>query len=171
MTRRCRCTGTYHTCGIQGAQSPNVIYVGQGGPRGPQGVQGPAGSGAQGVQGPTGTQGPAGAQGTQGVQGVDGGGATLQDIQDAIQSAALNSTDDLPEGVFNLYFTPGRVAYIHTQGVASNTWTINHDLNFYPNVTIQDSGGSIVEGEIVYTNLNSLTVNFQASFSGTAYLS
>ena len=90
---------------------------------------------------------------------------------DAIQGAALSTTDDLPEGVQNLYFTTARVSYEHTQGSPSNTWVINHNLGFYPNVTIQDSGGSIVEGEISYTNLNSLTVSFQASFSGMAYLS
>ena len=42
MTRRCRCVGTHHTCGIQTVTSPTV-YVGQGGPRGAQGVQGATG--------------------------------------------------------------------------------------------------------------------------------
>ena len=75
------------------------------------------------------------------------------------------------EGVQNLYLTPSRVAYQHTQSLPSNTWNITHNLGFYPNIVIQDSGGSIVEGEITYTNSNSLTVTFSAAFSGTAYLS
>lgn len=89
----------------------------------------------------------------------------------SIGPAALASTDDLPEGTTNLYFTTARVSHIHTQGVSSSSWVIDHNLGFYPNVTIVDSGGSIVEGEITYTNSNSLTASFQASFSGSAYLS
>jgi hypothetical protein len=84
---------------------------------------------------------------------------------------ALTSTDDLPEGIQNLYFTPQRVSYTHTQGVASNAWNITHNLHFYPNVTVQDSAGNIVEGEITYTNSDSLTVSFSTAFSGEAYLS
>lgn len=63
------------------------------------------------------------------------------------------------------------VSYVHNQGTSSNTWTINHNLNFYPNVTIQDSGGTIVEGEIAYTTRNTLIATFSAAFSGKAYLS
>lgn len=63
------------------------------------------------------------------------------------------------------------VAYNHQQGVSSNTWTIRHNLNFYPNVTVVNSAGTIVEGEITYTNKNSLVLNFQSAFSGNAYLS
>lgn len=63
------------------------------------------------------------------------------------------------------------VAYHHRQNTTSNTWIINHNLGFYPNVTVVDSGGTIVEGEIAYTTRNSLTTTFSAAFSGHAYLS
>jgi hypothetical protein len=63
------------------------------------------------------------------------------------------------------------VAFNHQQGVSSTTWSITHNLNFYPNVTVVDSAGTIVEGEITYTNRNSLVLNFQTAFSGNAYLS
>ena len=89
----------------------------------------------------------------------------------AIGGAGLASTDELPEGVQHLYFTTSRVSYTFTQGVASATWNITHNLHFYPNVTVQDSAGNIVEGEIAYTNLDSLTVTFSTAFSGEAYLS
>ena len=165
---RCRCVGNRHTCGIQNT-NPNVVVVGQGGPRGPQGVQGPAGTGTQGVQGTVGPIGPGG--GAQGVQGTQGAGVSSQDVQNAISAAALGSTDDLSEGTANFYFKTSRVAYTHLQGSSSNTWVINHNLNFYPNVTVQDSAGTIYEGEISYTNLNSITVTFSSAFSGKAYLS
>ena len=171
---RCRCVGTRHTCGIQNT-NPNVVVLGQGGPKGTQGiqgVQGVQGSAIQGTQGTIGPVGPgAGAQGTQGTQGLDGGGVTLQQLTDAIAGVALGSTDDLSEGATNKYFTVGRVSYQHLQDEVSNTWVILHNLGFKPNVTVQDSAGSIYEGEISYTNSDSLTITFSAAFSGKAFLS
>lgn len=63
------------------------------------------------------------------------------------------------------------VAYHHTQGISSAVWNITHNLGWYPNVTVQDSGNSIVEGEITYTSSNTLTVTFSGAFRGDAYLS
>lgn len=63
------------------------------------------------------------------------------------------------------------LAYTHTQSVSSNTWVINHNLDFFPNVTAVDSSGAICEGEIVYTDNKSLTITFTGAFSGKAYLS
>ena len=139
-------SGAQGTQGVTGAQ----------GTRGTQGVQGTVGAGTQGVQGTLGT----GIQGTQGTAGLQG-----------ISGAALDNTDDLTEGTTNKYFTVGRVSYDHMQGAASSSWSITHNLGFKPNVTVIDSAGNIVEGEIAYTNSNSLTVSFQSAFSGNAYLS
>jgi hypothetical protein len=63
------------------------------------------------------------------------------------------------------------VAYHHTQSVSSNTWTIEHNLGFYPNVTTMDSGGSLVEGELQHLSKHRLRVNFSAPISGQAFLS
>jgi hypothetical protein len=64
-----------------------------------------------------------------------------------------------------------QLSYVHAQAVANSTWFVPHNLGFYPNITVQDSGGSIVEGEVSYTNSNELTITFSAAFSGNAYLS
>jgi len=171
--------------GVQGVQGPTIIVgPGQGGARGTQGTQGTQGAigtGIQGTQGPIGPGGGAqGTQGTTGTQGVQGStGSGTQGVQGSqgepgtqgISGTSLGTTDDLSEGVTNLYFTPQRVAYVHTQGVANSTWVITHNLHFYPNITVQDSAGNIVEGEITYTNSDSLTVTFATAFSGEAYLS
>lgn len=61
-------------------------------------------------------------------------------------------------------------AYIHTQATPALVWTITHNLNKYPAVTVVDSGNSEVIGEIQYTNTNTLTVTFSSAFSGKAYL-
>jgi hypothetical protein len=151
--------------GIQGVQ-------GRTGTQGTQGLQGNQGvQGRQGVQGQTGTQGALGTQGTQGTTGSGTQGIQGADGAQGIAGSGVTSTDDVTEGVENLYFTTGRVAYQHTQGVTSSSWIITHNLGFYPNITVKDSAGSIVEGEIVYDSANQVTLNFQAAFSGLAYLS
>jgi hypothetical protein len=63
------------------------------------------------------------------------------------------------------------VAFAHTQQIPSTTWAITHNLNFNPNVTVVDSAGTNVEGEIQYVNPNRLNILFQSAFTGYAYLS
>jgi len=62
------------------------------------------------------------------------------------------------------------VTYVHNQITASTTWNIQHNLNDYPSVTVIDSAGSVVIGEVTYNSSNDLTITFSAPFSGTAYL-
>ena len=60
--------------------------------------------------------------------------------------------------------------YIHTQSSASSSWTINHNLDKYPSVSVVDSAGNKVIGDVEYTSRNSVVVSFCATFSGKAYL-
>lgn len=62
-------------------------------------------------------------------------------------------------------------AFSYSQGVPSDTWTIDHNLGFNPNTTVQDTAGTTVEGEINYVSINQLILTFSAAFSGEAYLS
>jgi hypothetical protein len=66
---------------------------------------------------------------------------------------------------------PDLVAYTHTQSATATTWTITHNLGFYPNVTVFDSGDSMVEGSVNHASINSLTITFSAGISGKAHLS
>lgn len=59
--------------------------------------------------------------------------------------------------------------YIHVQNTASDTWNVVHELNKYPSVSIIDSGNNVVVGDIEYTSLDTITLRFNASFSGKAY--
>lgn len=61
-------------------------------------------------------------------------------------------------------------AYIHNQTVPASSWSITHNLNKYPSVTIVDTANSEIIGEVVYNNNNTLTLTFSASFSGKAFL-
>ena len=60
--------------------------------------------------------------------------------------------------------------YTHTQSQAAATWTIAHNLNKHPSVTVVDSAGSVCYGNVQYTDANTVVVTFQAAFAGTAYL-
>ena len=61
--------------------------------------------------------------------------------------------------------------FVHNQASASTTWSITHNMKFFPNVSIVDTALSKVIGEVVYTSENALTVTFSQSFAGKAYLS
>jgi len=64
-----------------------------------------------------------------------------------------------------------RSRFVHNQTSASATWSITHNMKFFPNVSIVDTALSKVIGEVVYTSENALTVTFSQSFAGKAYLS
>lgn len=63
------------------------------------------------------------------------------------------------------------ISYTHNQNMPSNTWTINHNLGFYPGITVVDSSGNVVEGSYTYQDANTIIINFSGAFSGKAYLS
>ena len=60
--------------------------------------------------------------------------------------------------------------YVHTQAIVSSTWNITHALGGRPQVTIVDSAGTVVYGEIQYLSNTEIRVLFSAAFSGYAYL-
>jgi hypothetical protein len=73
----------------------------------------------------------------------------------------------------------GEYAFSTTWEVGSVTGPVNgiyskaitHNLGFYPNVTIKDSAGNILETGIDYNSLNQITLTMAQPFGGTAYLS
>ena len=60
--------------------------------------------------------------------------------------------------------------YVFEQGIAAATWTIVHNLNKYPSVTVIDSAGDQVFANLNYVDENELVLDFGAEFSGKAYL-
>lgn len=49
------------------------------------------------------------------------------------------------------------------------TQTIPHNLNKFPSVTVVDSGGSHIVGDVQHINENSFTITFTASFQAKVY--
>lgn len=64
----------------------------------------------------------------------------------------------------------GDKSYTFQQAIASKQWEIKHNLGKFPSVTIADSAGSEVVGEVQYVDVNKVIVKFSAPFSGIAYL-
>ena len=65
---------------------------------------------------------------------------------------------------------PSVAGYTHIQNSPQSTWLVEHGLDRKPSVTIIDSGLSVVYGNVTYIDNNSLTIVFNASFGGKAYL-
>jgi hypothetical protein len=84
--------------------------------------------------------------------------------------AEVTITGAAPNQVLNFVLPVGG-NYTHNQIVSSSTWTITHNLGFFPAVSVVDSGGNYVVGDVNYVSQNVVTVSFNASFGGKAYLS
>jgi hypothetical protein len=63
------------------------------------------------------------------------------------------------------------LGYTHEQQVASAQWDISHSLPYFPNVTVVDSAGTKVNGDVIYVSPGLIQLSFSGAFSGTAYLS
>lgn len=64
------------------------------------------------------------------------------------------------------------VGYTHNQIVASASWVVTHNLWYHPNVQIEDSAwDSVMPQKITQNSTNQMTIDFQGSMSGKAYLS
>jgi len=80
----------------------------------------------------------------------------------ASSSSGEDPINPLPAGA-DKYFA-------FSQAMPAATWTVTHNLEKYPSVTVVNSAGEVVFGAVKYTSLNSLTITFTNPFSGTAYL-
>lgn len=60
--------------------------------------------------------------------------------------------------------------FLFKQMESKDEWIINHKLKKYPSVTIIDSAGTNVIGEVTYLDENSLRINFSSIMSGKAFL-
>jgi len=56
------------------------------------------------------------------------------------------------------------------QASSQTTWTLKHNLNGKPSVTITDLTGNKVEGNVVYNSDTQITITFTGATAGYAYL-
>lgn len=76
----------------------------------------------------------------------------------------------IQEGAEYAYTSSWELAQV--QGSGTNRYVdLNHNLGFYPNVTVKTSAGDILETGIEYNSVNSIRLTMAQPFAGTAYLS
>jgi len=60
--------------------------------------------------------------------------------------------------------------FTFNQTVSTAVWVISHDIGMFPSVSVIDSVGNFVIGDVSYTDDRSLTLTFKSAFKGKAYL-
>lgn len=59
--------------------------------------------------------------------------------------------------------------FVWNQLSASSTWTIAHNLNKFPSITVVDTGGNELVPDINYVDANNVVITFGGATSGKAY--
>jgi hypothetical protein len=85
-------------------------------------------------------------------------------------TAAVSITGVAPSQTLNFVLPVGG-SFVHNQSVSASTWTISHNLGFFPSVSVVDNGGNMVIGDVSYITENQVSISFSASFGGKAYFS
>jgi hypothetical protein len=60
--------------------------------------------------------------------------------------------------------------FTYTQSLPSAVWSITHSLDKMVSVSVQDTSGNTVHGEVAYTSTDTITITFINAFAGVAYL-
>lgn len=100
----------------------------------------------------------------------------LNDLEDVVITEDLGTHPNSQE---SLVFEAGDdswhnqiTKYTHYQLTPSTTWTVVHNMGRRPtSVTVYDSSGSEVIGNMNYIDANTVQLSFSAAFSGSAYIS
>lgn len=60
--------------------------------------------------------------------------------------------------------------FVFTQIVPEIQWTVQHNLDKFPSITVIDTSDTVVIGSYTYIDNNNVTLNFSAGFAGKAFL-
>jgi|688.fasta_scaffold758067_2 hypothetical protein len=79
----------------------------------------------------------------------------------------------MPDPVRVRVSVPGRVAvntYVHTQNTPSATWTIEHNIGRYPQVSSFDIDEDQIIGRVDHNSTTEVVIYFNSAVAGKAYL-
>jgi hypothetical protein len=123
-----------------------------------------------------GSQGPTGAKGDQGYSiftGITNPSNSLGNNGDVYIYSTANLIYTKVGGVWTNaqeIASKSNWSYTYEQQSNSTLWNVTHNLGYNPSVDIIDYGNNNIEGDISYTNTNSLTITLSIPASGYAYL-
>lgn len=60
--------------------------------------------------------------------------------------------------------------FVFEQGIVSDTWIINHNLNKHPSITLAYTNGEQFEAHKEYTSENQVIISLDSAATGFAYL-
>ena len=112
-----------------------------------------------------GIRGEDGAPGLPGPPGQSGTGTTAFATQSEVLEGITESKAVSPATLSTA------LSKTYNQTTPASVWNVTHNLNRYPAVSVVDSAGSVVTGDVEHLSANALQVSFASAFSGTAYLS
>ena len=88
--------------------------------------------------------------------------STIKAIFEFGESKPIDATFTINQNIRDLNYT-------HYQDVPSDTWTIVHNLNKCPTVTIVSSAGDVVFADMKVIDTNTVELHFSEAFGGRAY--
>jgi len=84
-----------------------------------------------------------------------------RDLPDQHPIEAITDLKDILERLWTFTFE---------QEIATDTWTINHNLGRHPSFVVVDSAGSVqMPDEFTYNSDNQVTIKFISAFAGKVY--
>lgn len=102
--------------------------------------------------------------------------AAEENLQDQIDGITASAVTDIVGGSnigverVESVVTVSTSTFVFEQGIASDIWVINHNLNKRPSIQLVDSSGRVFEADREYTNNNQVIIHLQSATTGFAYL-
>lgn len=59
--------------------------------------------------------------------------------------------------------------YVHTQGAPTTTWTVTHNLNKYPTVSVTDGSRNVVMANVLHNSVTQCTISVEQAASGYVF--
>lgn len=87
-----------------------------------------------------------------------------------IDEGGVGSDDNVTIVVDDVVEGSGDKSYVHSQVAPASDVTINHNLDKFPSVTVIDSAGDVVVGDVQYVDSDNVRLQFSGAMSFTAYL-
>lgn len=106
-----------------------------------------------------------GTPGQKGAPGQDGKGITDFATEAEVKAGLAADKSISPATLTSVLYR--KISY----PIAASTWNIIHNMGRCPSVTVTDSAGTVVGGDVSYPTVDTVRIDFAFEVSGDAYLS
>ncbi len=92
--------------------------------------------------------------------------SSIKNTASSIKTLTHQSTNNTT----NINNTIGSFSFTYSQTSPRMEWIIPHNMKKYPSVTVMDISKTIIVGEVIYLNVNTVKIIFSKPIAGKAYL-